>query len=162
MPGDEPMRIYGTWDGDATLERLARELPGAVTASADFRGETTAVVPLGALRDVLAFLRDDPECRFDMLTDMTAVHWPQRELPLDVVYHVYSVSRNVRLRIKSQVPADAAVPSAVAIWPAADWLERECYDMFGIQFADHPNLRRILMPEGYDGWPLRKEHPLKS
>ena len=110
---------------------------------------------------MLAFLRDDERAGFVFLTDVTAVHWPSREKPFDVCWLVYSFARNKRLRIKAHLGADESAPSAVSIWPAANWLERECYDMFGIPFDGHPDLRRILMPDDYDGWPLRKEHPLK-
>ncbi|UCF69586.1 MAG: NADH-quinone oxidoreductase subunit C [Acidobacteriota bacterium] len=111
--------------------------------------------------DVLALLRDDPDCGFDVLTDVTAVHWPQRAEPFDVVHLLYSMPRNRRLRIKCHAEADPVVPSVVSLWPSANWLERECHDMYGIVFEGHPDLRRILMPDDYDGHPLRKDFPLK-
>lgn len=154
-------RVYGRWDGPETVERLTSEFPGAIVGSSDFRGERTIVVALDALADVLAFLRDAPETRFDMLTDVTAVHWPGRPEPFEVVYHLYSLPRNVRLRVKTNAGPEPRVPSAVPLWPGAGWLERECYDMFGVVFDGHPDLRRILMPEEFGEWPLRKDFPLK-
>ncbi|RMG43565.1 MAG: NADH-quinone oxidoreductase subunit C [Acidobacteria bacterium] len=149
------------WDIGPTADRLRQEFPDAVLEVRDFRGERTVVVAREKLFEVLAFLRDDPETDFDFLTDVTAVHWPAREEPFDIVYHLYSMSRNRRLRVKCRVPDPPTVPSVVALWPTANWLERECYDMFGVTFEGHPDLRRILMPEDYEGWPLRKEFPLK-
>jgi len=154
-------RVYGRWDGPETVERLKAEFPGAILSSADFRGETTVVVTLDAVADVMAFLRDAPETRFDMLTDVTAVHWPARPEPFEIVWHLYSMSRNVRLRVKANAGPEPKVPSVVPLWPGAGWLERECYDMFGVVFDGHPDLRRILMPEDFGEWPLRKDFPLK-
>jgi NADH-quinone oxidoreductase subunit C len=153
------------WDPGTAAERLAESCPGAVLEKVEFRGETTLLVAFDQLGEVLAFLRDDPSLQFDFLTDVTAVHWPARPEPFDIVYQLYSFPRNVRLRVKARLGADAGtgsrVPSVVSLWPAAGWLERECFDMFGIVFDDHPDLRRILMPEDFDGYPLRKEFPLK-
>jgi len=94
------------------------------------------------------------------LIDLTAVHWPDQEQPVELVYHLYSYQNNDRLRLKVRVADGEAVPSIYAIWKAADWNERETYDMFGIQFEGHPDLRRILMPDDYTDFPLRKEFPL--
>jgi NADH-quinone oxidoreductase subunit C len=149
------------WDPGAAAERLAGALPGAILETVVFRSERTLVVDLEQLVDALAFLRDDPELQFDFLTDVTAVHWPGRAEPFDVVYHLYSFPRNVRLRVKVRLGDGPAIPTVVPLWPAAGWLERECFDMFGIVFEGHPDLRRILMPEDFDGHPLRKEFPLK-
>ncbi len=148
------------WDTLAA-GRLAETLPGAVLETGGSRGETTLVVEAAQVPDVLAFLRDDPELAFDFLTDLTAVHWPNDDKPFEIVYLLYSFPRNVRLRVKTRVGAEPRIPSAVPLWPTAGWLERECFDMFGVVFDGHPDLRRILMPEDYEGFPLRKEHPLK-
>ena len=150
------------WDEGSSADLLRTELPGIEIDVQEFRGERTLIVPLESVLDVLALLRDDERARYDMLTDVTAVHWPARERAFDVVWLLYSHPRNRRLRVKARVGLDESVPSAVALWPTADWLERECYDMFGIPFEGHPDLRRILMPDDYEGWPLRKEFPLKS
>ncbi|MDQ7006586.1 MAG: NADH-quinone oxidoreductase subunit C [Acidobacteriota bacterium] len=149
------------WDEGGSLERL-REAFGEVEIGAQsFRGQTTLVVPVEALLDVLAFLRDDPECGYDFLTDVTAVHWPADAQPFEIVYHLYSFGRHTRLRVKTRLGPEATLPSVVELWPGANWLERECYDMFGVTFEGHPDLRRILMPDDFEGWPLRKEFPLK-
>lgn len=152
----------GLWDNGEAAARVGREFPGAVLSQSDFRGEATIQVDPQNLLEILAFLRDDTACRFDFLTDLTAVHWPRAEKPIDIVYHLYSFSRGVRFRVKASFADGAPVPSAVEIWPGANWMERECFDMFGIIFEGHPDLRRILLPDGFEGWPLRKEFPLKS
>jgi NADH-quinone oxidoreductase subunit C len=149
------------WDDGVAADALRADLQGSVLEVEEFRGERTLLVPAERIGEVLAFLRDDERCRFDMLTDVTAVHWPQREKQFDVVWLLYSHPRNLRLRVKAHVGLEEPVPSAVPLWATADWLERECFDMFGVRFEGHPDLRRILMPEDYEGWPLRKEFPLK-
>jgi NADH-quinone oxidoreductase subunit C len=121
-----------------------------------------------ALPEVLRFCRDDPTLRFDMLMDLTAVDYltyPGREdAPrFEVVYHLYSVPHNHRVRIKAGVEEDdAVVPTAVPLWPIADWLEREVWDMFGLRFAEHPDLRRLLLYEQFEGHPLRKDYPVSK
>ncbi|NJN63894.1 MAG: NADH-quinone oxidoreductase subunit C [Acidobacteria bacterium] len=149
------------WDDGSAVVRLREEFPDAVLGEDDFREERTVVVRVESVEDALALLRDDPACAFDYLADVTAVHWPGRERPFEVVYTLYSFTRNVRLRVKVDVSADPRVPTASELWPAANWLERECYDMFGIVFEGHPDLRRLLMTDDFDGYPLRKEFPLK-
>lgn len=152
----------GGWDPGVAVERLRGEFAESTFDVTEFRGETTIEVAADDIPDILAFLRDDPELAFDFLTDVTAVHWPGRvEKPFDVVYLLYSFRRNARLRLKARLGPEPRIPSAVPIWPAAGWLERECFDMFGVVFEDHPDLRRILMPEEFDGFPLRKGFPLK-
>ena len=153
-------------DGAAILERVrARFGPGVVDAH-DHRGDHTAVVARDALLSVLAWCRDEPELAFDMLTDLTAVdylQYPGREdgPRFEVVYHLYSVPHNHRLRVKVRVEEDdAVVPSAVALWPIANWFEREVWDMFGVRFEGHPDLRRLLMYEEFVGHPLRKDYPI--
>jgi len=106
--------------------------------------------------ELLQVLRNEE--LFDYCVDITAVHYPKREKQFDVVWVLYSFSRNERIRVKTQILEGEAVPSSVAIWPAANWLEREVYDMFGIKFEGHPDLKRILLPEGWKGYPLRKDY----
>lgn len=151
----------GGWDDGTAVARLRESFPGAVLEEDSFRGERTVVVPAEQALDVLAFLRDDADLAFDMLTDVTAVHWPSRPEPFEIVWLLYSFPRNVRLRVKARVGDPPRIPSAVPLWSGAGWLERECYDMFGVVFEGHPDLRRILMPEDFDAHPLRKEFPLK-
>ena len=151
----------GGWDDGTSLTRVQEAFPELDVSPNRFRGELTLTVPTEQISDVLAFLRDDEACAFDFLTDVTAVHWPSRPLPFEVVYHLYSFPRNARLRVKCHAGNEPEVPSVVELWPTANWLERECYDMFGVVFTGHPDLTRILMTEDYEGWPLRKEFPLK-
>ena len=153
-------------DGAAILERVrARFGPGVVDAH-DHRGDHTAVVARDALLSVLAWGRGEPALAFDMLTDLTAVdylQYPGREdgPRFEVVYHLYSVPHNHRLRVKVRVEEDdAVVPSAVALWPIANWFEREVWDMFGVRFEGHPDPRRLLMYEEFVGHPLRKDYPI--
>ena len=119
------------------------------------------VVAREAAAETLRTLRDHPTLRFDMLSDLTAVDYVEREPRFAVVYQLYSVSQNHRLRVTVPVPGDdPSVPSAVALWKSANWAERETFDMFGIRFVGHPDLRRILMYPEFVGYPLRKDYPL--
>jgi NADH-quinone oxidoreductase subunit C len=105
---------------------------------------------------LIEFLRTKPA--FDYLVDLTAVHWPKRDIPFDVVYILYSFARNERIRVKIKIAEGYKPQTAVGVHLTANWLEREAYDMFGIEFANHPDLRRILMPEDWSGYPLRKDY----
>jgi NADH-quinone oxidoreductase subunit C len=153
-------------DGQAILARLTDRFGAAVLATDDYLGDHAAVVERGALAAVLAFCRDDPALRFDMLMDLTAVdylRYPGRESEtrFEVVYHLYSVPENHRVRIKTPVEEDdPVVPSAVGLWRIADWYEREVWDMFGIRFEGHPDLRRLLLYEEFVGHPLRKDYAM--
>jgi NADH-quinone oxidoreductase subunit C len=153
-------------EGSALLARLRDRFPAAVAETHEHRGDATAVVAREALREVLACCRDDTALAFDVLMDLAAVDYlkyPGREdgPRFEVVYHLYSVSENHRVRIKVRVEEDdAVVPSAVPLWPIANWFEREVWDMFGIRFAGHPDLRRLLMYEEFVGHPLRKDYPI--
>jgi NADH-quinone oxidoreductase subunit C len=110
--------------------------------------------------EIARWLRDDRSMDFDVLLDITAVHWPHRQPPMEIVAHLYSVARNDLVRLKTRIPDRGSVASLTPLWASADWNERETFDMFGIDFAGHPDLRRILMPEDYTDYPLRKELPL--
>ena len=123
-------------------------------------GELTIVVPSGEIVAVLTALRDDAECLFEVLIDLCGVDYPEREKRFDVVYHLLSLRKNQRLRVTCETDEDTPVPSVVAVFPAANWYEREAYDMFGILFSGHPDLRRILTDYGFQGFPLRKDFPL--
>ena len=152
--------------GSDILARLQERFAGAVLGTHAEHGDDTALVDLRALSEVLQFCRDDTALRFDMLMDLTAVDYltyPGREdAPrFEVVYHLYSVPHNHRVRIKAGVEEEApVVPSAVPLWPIANWLEREVWDMYGLRFADHPDLRRLLLYEQFEGHPLRKDYPV--
>jgi NADH-quinone oxidoreductase subunit C len=123
-------------------------------------GELTLSVPSDSLIGLLQFLRDDPMCRFLQLVDICGVDYPTREKRFDVVYHLLSLHRNQRIRVKVEVGEGVPVPSAIVVWPAANWFEREAFDMYGIEFSGHPDLRRILTDYGFSGYPLRKDFPL--
>ncbi len=112
------------------------------------------------LLGLLQFLRDDAACQFKTLVDICGADYPQRAKRFDVVYHLLSMHRNQRIRIKVETDEQSPIPSAITVWPAANWFEREAFDMYGIQFADHPDLRRILTDYGFTGYPLRKDFPL--
>jgi NADH-quinone oxidoreductase subunit C len=123
-------------------------------------GELTLTATPATLIGLLLFLRDDPVCRFLVLIDICGADYPERAKRFDVVYHLLSMHRNIRIRVKIQVGEDEAVPSSAGVWPAANWFEREAFDMYGIQFSDHPDLRRLLTDYGFSGYPLRKDFPL--
>lgn len=146
--------------GSKALRRLLDELPAGVSSThADF-GDATAVVDRARIAEVLRLLRDDPELRFEMLVDVTAVDLMPRTPRFEVVYHLYSVAKNHRVRIKAKVPEDAPeVQSACALYASANWMEREVFDMYGIRFEGHPDLRRLLLYEEFQGFPLRKDYP---
>jgi NADH-quinone oxidoreductase subunit C len=123
-------------------------------------GEVTLSVPAARIVEVLTRLRDDPACQFEVLIDICGVDYPARARRFDVVYHLLSPRKNQRIRLKVETDEDTPVPSAVSVFPAANWYEREAFDMFGILFAGHPDLRRLLTDYGFEGHPLRKDFPL--
>jgi len=147
-------------DGAKALEHLQRQFPDAVLASGSFRDQHWAEIPADRLVEICEWLRDDPSTAFDCLLDVTAVHWPDDPQPMELVYHLYSYPRNDRLRLKTRVGSEGPMSTLCGLWKSADWNERETYDMFGIRFEGHPDLRRILMAEDYTDFPLRKEFPL--
>jgi NADH-quinone oxidoreductase subunit C len=147
-------------DGAQTIERLSETFPEAVAGTGSFRDQHWVQVRAEHLLDVASWLRSDTSAAFDVLTDVTAVHWPDDAEPMEIVYHFYSTSRNDRLRVKLRSSDTGPVPSLGSLWKSALWNEREAYDMFGIEFEGHPDLRRILMPDDYTDFPLRKEFPL--
>jgi NADH-quinone oxidoreductase subunit C len=145
------------------LDRLATLVPAAVRQDGPgVRGQAVVVVEdRSALPDVLRTLRDEPELAFDMLSDLTVVDYLGRVPRFEVVYQLKSLARNHRLRVKVLVPEeDPVVPTAVPIWKSANWSEREAWDLFGIRFEGHPDLRRILMYPEFVGHPLRKDYPV--
>jgi NADH-quinone oxidoreductase subunit C len=141
-------------------DHIAQALPGAGVQSHLGRGELTLTLAPNALPALVRFLRDDPECQFRMLLDICGVDWPKRENRFDVVYHFLSLTLNQRVRVKVQADEQTSVPSIADIHAGANWFERETYDMYGVTFSDHPDLRRILTDYGFSGHPLRKDFPL--
>jgi NADH-quinone oxidoreductase subunit C len=123
-------------------------------------GELSIVVPAHVIGRVLSYLRDDPGMLFQELVDLCGVDYPDRERRFDVVYHLLSLRHNQRIRVKVETDETTPVPSVTSVFPNADWFEREAYDMYGILFAEHPDLRRILTDYGFEGYPLRKDFPL--
>ena len=147
-----------------TLEELSShveaKLQGAVERRDITRGELTVVVARDQILRVLTELRDDSDSLFEVLIDICGVDYPERENRFDVVYHLLSPRKNQRIRVKCETDEETPVPSVVAVFPAANWFEREAYDMYGILFSGHPDLRRLLTDYGFQGYPLRKDFPL--
>jgi NADH-quinone oxidoreductase subunit C len=141
-------------------EMLAAALPGVVTAHNIAYGDLTVGVKTSEIVEVVRFLREDERCKFLSIIDITAVDWPGRERRFDVVYHLLSPAKNLRVRIKAEVAENEAVQSIIGVFPGADWFERETYDLYGIPFVGHPDMRRILTDYGFEGHPLRKDFPL--
>jgi NADH-quinone oxidoreductase subunit C len=148
----------------AELTELGQAIQAAlgpkVTGTALRLGELMLEVEAASLVETMTFLRDDPRCRFRQLIDITAVDWPEREPRFDVVYNLLSIETNRRVRVKVPTSERTPVPSVTGVWPAAGWFERETWDMYGIMFSGHPDLRRILTDYGFEGHPLRKDFPL--
>ncbi|HVV61514.1 MAG TPA: NADH-quinone oxidoreductase subunit C [Pseudolabrys sp.] len=149
---------------DETLERLGQTIRSALGASVTgvsvVRGELTVTANAADIVKVATFLRDDPECLFSCIIDVTAVDWPKREKRFDVVYHFLSPMMNRRVRVKIETDERTPVPSIIAVFRGADWFERETYDLYGVLFTGHPDMRRILTDYGFEGHPLRKDFPL--
>ncbi len=141
-------------------EFVRSSLPNAVQAVEVKAGELMLRVARDSIVRVLTFLRDDPRCRFEVLVDVTAVDWPERGERFDVVYNLLSLGHNRRVRVKIAVPDETLAPSVAGVYSAAGWCERETWDLFGVFFSDHPDLRRILTDYGFEGHPLRKDFPL--
>lgn len=128
-------------------------------------GDETAVIDPEALLEVASFLKEDPEIQMNFLMDLTVVDWPQEEPRFEVVYHFYSLEKRHRVRLKTRVGTfdqEPVLDSLTSLYHAADWMEREAYDLYGVRFVGHPNLKRILMYEGFEGHPLRKDYPINK
>ena len=143
-----------------TGEHIEAALSGSVNAVTVARGELRVDVRADHIVRVLTFLRDDPSCLFQLLMDVTANDWPARTPRFDVVYHLLSLRHNQRIRVVVTTDEETPVPSVVDVFSSANWFERETWDMYGVMFAGHPDLRRILTDYGFEGHPLRKDFPL--
>jgi len=141
-------------------EKIALTMPDAVTGVQDSFGEITVLAKAERIVDVLTYLRDDPAGQFICFTDLCGADYPEREKRFDVVYQLLSPVKNLRVRVKIQTDEATPVPSAIPVFPAANWCERETYDLFGVVFDGHPDLRRILTDYGFEGHPLRKDFPM--
>jgi len=149
---DQPLQDLGDY--------LRTALPNDVISSEIGHGELMVAVKAPAILRVLLFLRDDPKCGFEQLVDVCGVDYPERPQRFEVVYNLLSLSRNRRIRLKVSTDEDSPVPSASSVYPSAGWFEREVWDLYGVFFEDHPDLRRILTDYGFEGHPLRKDFPL--
>ena len=144
------------------VQRLRSHFSGAVLNATEFLGQLSVSIDSAAVTDICGFLRREPEAAFDYLSDLTCVHYPTRtDGPLEMVYNLYSISRNERVRLKAALSDDGEIESVTSVWPSANWMEREVYDLFGVRFRNHPDLRRILLPPDWEGHPLRKDYPLE-
>ncbi|MDQ0468901.1 NADH-quinone oxidoreductase subunit C [Labrys wisconsinensis] len=141
-------------------DHVRSALPGVVSEVSIAYGELTVSAEAAGILDVLTFLRDDPACQFVSFIDVCGADYPMREKRFDVVYHLLSPKKNARIRVKIQTDEATPVPSSVGVFPGALWFEREAYDLFGILFTGHPDMRRLLTDYGFDGHPLRKDFPM--
>jgi NADH-quinone oxidoreductase subunit C len=151
---------------DAALNALGEQAVagsgGAITSFSVAFGETTVVGPADRVVDALTYLRDDKALQFHQLMDLCGADYPERPLRFDVVYHLLSMTKNHRIRLKIQTDEDTPVPSAAPAFPVAEWFEREAFDMYGVFFSGHPDLRRLLTDYGFHGHPLRKDFPMSG
>ena len=149
-------------DTPSLTERLKEKFSASIREVQTFRGETTVTVPKEDIYAICQFLCAEPELQFQFLTDLCGVDLFPRTPRFEVVYLLYSMKLNVRLRLKASVAEGESISSVESIWKAANWLEREVFDLFGIPFENHPDLRRILLWDGYEGHPLRKDYPVEG
>jgi NADH-quinone oxidoreductase subunit C len=141
---------------------LAWHTPAVESVKYD-REELTIVVQVSSLREACALLRDDPSCQFNLLADLTCVDWYPAEPRFEVIYNLFSIPRKERVRLKVKLDSSSpVVESVTSLWPGANYFEREVFDLFGVRFSGHPYLRRILMPEDWNGNPLRKDYPVEG
>ena len=147
----------------AFIASLQSEVAGSVAQVSYYLGDWTVIVAISHVLQAVTHLRDAPGAAFDLCSDVTATDWPSRaEGRFDVVYCLYSMRHKHRVRVKVRVAEDQPLPSVTGVWPAANWLEREVFDMFGVNFTGHPDRRRILMPDDWQGHPQRKDYPLEG
>ncbi|MGB9700652.1 MAG: NADH-quinone oxidoreductase subunit C [Thermodesulfobacteriota bacterium] len=148
---------------DELRHKINEKFPQSILATSSFRGEDTIILRAEDLLDICRYLHDDPEISFNYLTDLCGVDYFPREPRFEVVYHLCSLKTRCRLRLKVPLPGESPqLASVTSIWQGAEWLEREVYDLLGITFVGHPDLRRILLPPDWQGHPLRKDYPLRG
>ena len=145
------------WDSEL-VRSLKSQYGSGIKEASTYLGQNYVVVDSSIIYEILVRMRDDE--LFDYCVDITAVNYPKREAQFDIVYVLYSFHHNQRIRVKTHIREGEKLRSVFAIWPTADWLEREVFDMFGVEFTGHPDLKRILMPDGWKGYPLRKDYPI--
>ncbi len=144
------------------VEKVRERFGEALQEVVYFRGEDTLVVDAAKIVDICRFLKEDPEMGFDFLVDITGIHYLERVYSYEVVYHLLSLPRRRRLRLRARLGEEGRIASVMPVWRGADWHEREAFDLVGIRFDNHPDLRRILMPDDFAGHPLRKDFPLEA
>jgi NADH-quinone oxidoreductase subunit C len=148
--------------GNALVKKLKSQFGEAVIDAVEFLGQVSIRVESGNIVEICAFLRTDEDTPFNYLSDLTCVHYPMnKEAPLEIVYNLLSIKRNERVRLKVGTTEKGSVPSVTSVWPSANWMEREVYDLFGVAFSNHPDLRRILLPPDWVGHPMRKDYALE-
>jgi NADH-quinone oxidoreductase subunit C len=153
-PAKPPASVTTPWNSPL-LDRLKRQYGSGIEA-VSYLGQNYFIADSSIITELLTVLRDHDQ--FDYCVDVTAVHYPEREKQFDVIWILYSFASNERIRVKTMIAESESVPSCTSIWPTGNWLEREVYDMFGIRFDGHPDLKRILLPDGWKGHPLRKDY----
>jgi NADH-quinone oxidoreductase subunit C len=146
----------------AFITALQAGVAGSVSQVSYYLGDWTVIVPAAHILEAATYLRDAPEASFDYCSDLTATDWPPRAERFDVIYCLYSTRHRHRVRLKVKVAEDQPLASVTGVWTAANWLEREVFDMFGVNFTGHPDRRRILMPDDWQGYPQRKDYPLEG
>ncbi|MBK0379836.1 NADH-quinone oxidoreductase subunit C [Mucilaginibacter segetis] len=148
---------------DELLKKIGDKFPGQVNVLGADYGLLTVETGRAQITELLTFLKTDPALQFIFLTDITAIHYPEKEMPIGVIYHLHSLTTNTRIRVKVFLPAeDVHIPTATVLWDGANWMERETYDFFGVIFDGHPDLRRILNVDDMTVFPMRKEYPLED
>jgi NADH-quinone oxidoreductase subunit C len=154
----KPPVVLQTPLNNEMVARYRAKFGAAIADAIEDRKQAILLVEIGRLHEIALYTRDEE--KFEMLSDLTAVDWPKREKRFDVVLNLYSFAKNQQLRIKAHAADGVEVPSLVGVWVAANWMEREVFDMFGIVFSGHPNLKRILLPDEWQGYPLRKDYDI--
>jgi NADH-quinone oxidoreductase subunit C len=144
------------------VEKLKSKFPNSVLDVATFRDEVTVWVPKGEILEICRFLHSDPELQFHLLTDLCGLDFYPQSPRFGMVYHLCSIKNGQRLRLKTRVGEEESIQSVESVWKVANWYEREAFDLFGIRFENHPDLRRILLWDGYEGYPLRKDYPAEG
>lgn len=144
------------------VDMLRRRFPDAVLDVAYHAGQAMVRLPIDRFVEIATFLRDEPDLKMDLLSNLTAVHWPDRPMPFEMVYHLFSIPKRHTLTLKLELAEGEEAPTACGVWATANWQEREVFDLFGIRFTGHPDMTRILMTDEWVGHPLRKDYPLEG
>ena len=153
----------GTLSNQVVLQKLTARFADKISVPTEPFGLLTLETNTETIAEVLRFLKEDKELQFNYLTDITGIHYPEQELAIGVIYHLHSLTHNVRIRIKVFLSAaNPSIPSATTLWQGANWMERETFDFYGVQFEGHPDLRRILNVDDMTVFPMRKEYPLED